>query len=176
MKIIIRIIVMLLLVIPTTNVFAKESVVITNGNIASFNLTQNSELTLEEIELLLGKFPNLLPISNKLYECQNEYNVNVHFVIALIRNESANGESSLTKSNNNIIGAKVGGNYMKFETLDDCVDYLHRLLSEKYLNEDGVYFNGYTLSSVNKKYCGDQIWYDTISTIMVSDYNVIAEK
>ena len=141
--------------------------------ISTFDLRTKHNLSLEEIELLLSRFPNLKSISQKIYDCQQEYDVNTYFIIALIRNESANGNSGLAKNSNNLIGARTNQGWMKFSSKNECVDYVYRLLSKNYLSEDGKFFNGYTIDGVNTKYCGDAIWRNTIISMMVDSYNKV---
>lgn len=140
---------------------------ITKDNVYSFNLREPSKLNEFVLETYLEKFPNLKGLAKPIMEVQEKYNVNGVFLLAIIHLESGNGTSSLAKSHNNLGGIKSGTSYRGFETKSACIDYMGRLLSKYYLSENGQYFNGYTISDVNKRYCELNSWTDKVANLML---------
>lgn len=65
----------------------------------------------------------------------------------------AGGESKLTHTNNNISGTVWNGEYAYFNSLEDCISYTAKNIGINYLQETGIYHNGYSIEAVNKKYC-----------------------
>lgn len=142
---------------------------ITTSNIKSFDLRTESNLQLKDVEEVLSRFEKLKGIEKTIVDCEEEYGVNAIFIISLIRNESGNGNSTLAIKNNNLGGIKnKNGTYTKFESKSECVEYMFKLLSNEYLDKDGKYFKGYTLSDVRYYYCNDNSnWSKTVGNIMV---------
>ena len=96
------------------------------------------------------------------------------FLTGLIANETGYGSSRRYKEDNNVGGYEVYSPTSKgrsFSSKEESVYAVARLLSEEYLSEDGLYFNGKSSYAINKLYCqstssGDMFdWHRTIDKI-----------
>ena len=139
-------------------------------NIKSQDMRKKSQVTEEQLRTYLQRFPSLSGIEGALTEAQDKYNVNAILILAIIRLESGNSRSSLAKNNNNLGGIVAPSGsvaaYRSFDSKGDCVIFMARLLSEHYLTEGGRFFNGYTLTDINKKYSASNTWTAKVSDIM----------
>ncbi|MEA4852942.1 MAG: glucosaminidase domain-containing protein [Christensenella sp.] len=137
------------------------------------NLTAYPE---EQLEILLQN-TGLAGLGGAFVNAERNYGVNALFLISITKLESGNGNSSLAKNSNNLGGLKSGGNgYLSFDSKEQCVDYMARLLSENYLNENGKYYSGKTVKGVSKIYCEQSsYWASSVEKMMEQAYNKINE-
>lgn len=142
----------------------QEDIVLT-PNFNSNDIRGSAEVTIEQLEQVV---PNsMVDIIDDIVELSEQYDINSIAVTSIIRHESGNNTSWLAVNKNNLGGIKFNSNYASFETKFDCIEYMVKLLKEKYLSEDGKFFNGYSLKSVNKLYCpGDGYYWSTQITDM----------
>lgn len=73
-------------------------------------------------------------------------------ICAISALETGHFSSSLCKSYNNVGGMRGKNGYIIFDTKEQGIESLARLLSEQYLNPDGRYFEGTTILDVAKHY------------------------
>jgi beta-N-acetylglucosaminidase len=151
---------------------AREYVIFTEKNIKTEDMRKKSDLSEEQLSEYLQKFPKLLGIEGALISAQEDYEVNAVLILAIIRLESGNGKSRLATSKNNLGGlvsrrGKTATVYQSFDTKDDCVEYMARLLSNHYLTKGGKFFKGYTLGDIAKTYCTSSTkWTNLVSTLI----------
>lgn len=128
-----------------------------------YNLREPSNLSEEQIyQVLEGNA--LQTLSRAYYWAEKEYNINALFLIALNREESSNGRSSLAISNNNLGGIKnKSGEYDYFSDWGECLNFLSSMLDKEYLSEDGLFYNGSSIWNVNELYCEQDIWADKLN-------------
>ena len=128
-----------------------------------YDLREPSNLTEEQIyQILEGNA--LQTLSRGFYWAEQEHKVNILFVIAITRLESSNGRSSLAISNNNLGGVKSsGGGYGYYNDWGESLNDICRLISNEYLSEDGLFYNGTSMWNVNKKYCEESDWADKLN-------------
>ena len=138
---------------PDGNAKEREYVIFTEKNIKTEDMRKKSDLSGEKLSEYLRKFPNLLGIEEALISAQEDYAVNAMLILAIIRLESGNGKSQLAKSKNNLGGIKAAAVYRSFDSKNDCVEYMAKLLSTHYLTDGGKYYKGYTLNDIAKTYC-----------------------
>jgi len=131
----------------------REYVIFTEKNIKTEDMRKKSDLTEDKLSEYLKKFPNLSGIEKALISAQEDYTVNAVLILAIIRLESGNGKSQLAKSKNNLGGIKAAAVYRSFDSKNDCVEYMAKLLSTHYLTDGGKYYKGYTLNDIAKTYC-----------------------
>ena len=85
---------------------------------------------------------------------EEEYGINGIYLLAIFTNESSFGENTVRK--NNAAGIKIGGEYTSFDSINDCILYLGKLLktyNDKYDRD--------TFSEIGDRYCpGNQDWID----------------
>lgn len=118
-----------------------------------------------------GEFEEIMPDALKgyggqIFDMEEKYGINGLFLLSVIRLESGNGESGLTKSKNNVAGNKAGGSYMSFDVLGEGIEYAAQNLSENYLNEDGRFYTNGTLDGIEKIYCPGGNWASQVRSIM----------
>lgn len=134
--------------------------------IITYNFTdidQKSGFSAEEFNAIINQaFSNmnrsdtkLTDIGAGLYTAEQEYNVNGLYLLGIASLESGWGTSGLATKSNNIYGL-VG---KKFNSVDDCSEYMGRLIRENYIDK------GYdTLAKIQTKYCpgGGSKWVSDI--------------
>jgi len=149
----------------------NDYIVFTEKNIKTQDMRKKSELDKNKLSEYMKKFPKLSGIEDTLIEVQETYNVNALLILAIVRLESGNGKSRIAQSKNNlggiIVSQKSVAVYKSFDTRSDCVIYMAKLLSEKYLTEGGKYHNGYTLTDIAKSYSGSPTkWSDLVKELI----------
>ena len=165
-----------------------------NNNL-SFNLALNkkSGLSLSQFKSILtdSKDKNKVFQNNAqyFYYIEEEYNINGVFVAALGIHESGWGTSKIARNKYNLFGYGAydsnpyNGAYT-FENYSESIDLIARVLVKYYLNPKGTkiydnqvasgkYYNGNTLSAVNKKYATDKNWANAIYKHMQYLYNKV---
>jgi beta-N-acetylglucosaminidase len=115
-------------------------------------------------------------LEKAIMEMEEDYGINAYFTIAVMRLESANGKSGLSKNKNNLFGLNAidGDTHNKafsFKKKEDSVRKFGQLISENYLDK------GYTtVEKVSKKYCqANPKWPDLVKDIMNSDYRKLQQ-
>lgn len=109
-------------------------------------------------------------IEEVVLEIEDEYGINALFTIAVMKLESGNGKSRLSRTKNNLFGlnATSSGNSkaFSFKTKGDSVRKFGQLLADNYVDK------GYTtVAKVASKYCpASSSWAGKVMNIMKSDY------
>lgn len=97
-------------------------------------------------------------------EAEKKYGINAIFLYAIAQNESQNGRSKVAILCKNLFGwtyydENLGYQvYFSFDSVETCIDYVARALSEHYLNDQGQCFEGYSIEAVNVHYNGTPHW------------------
>lgn len=140
------------------------------GNISfDMDLRTKSKYTAEDYNVILSG-TGLQGLGNSFKKC-DDIGVNSLFIIALACHESDYGRSDLSLYKNNIFGFRAYDkdpyNSAKyFSSKEECIEYVSKYICDNYLNQNGKYFNGYTLTSINIKYATDKTWAKKIYNIM----------
>lgn len=127
------------------------------------DINQKSGFSAEEFNAIIDQaFSNMNRSDTKLndigaglYTAEQEYNVNGLYLLGIASLESGWGTSGLATKSNNIYGLVE----KKFNSIDDCSEYMGKLLRENYINK------GYdTLAKIQTKYCpgGGSKWVSDI--------------
>lgn len=168
---------------------------ISKGNIQKldFNMELNkpSGLTLEQFKKVLtdSKDKNKIFEQNAqyFYYIEQQYNINGLFVAAVGIHESAWGTSKIAVEKHNLFGYGAydsnpyNGSY-QFSDYSESIDLISRVFVKYYLNPKGTqiyggekaagtYFNGATLSGINKRYASDKNWANSVFKHMKYLYN-----
>ena len=90
--------------------------------------------------------------------------------MALTAEESSWGRSSLAISNNNLSGHKnISGEWTYYNNWGECLEESFRLISQEYVNPNGLFYTGASMYNINLVYCPDPVtpysWADNISRI-----------
>lgn len=140
-----------------------------NVNYNPYNLREVSNASYSKIwNMLDGTSFQSEDVVDFIYEQENGDNpVNAVFLIALCRNESGHGYSSLAQSHNNLGGVKSrDGRWAYYNTKLDSIKSIYNLISNEYLNPNGSYYNGTSIWNVREKYCQDNSqWEEVINSI-----------
>ena len=160
----------------------------------SFNMKLNkpSGLSLEQFKKI---FANETKDKNNIfkdnaqyfYYAEKQYNINGVFLAAVAIHESGWGESSIASNKNNLFGYGAYdrdpyNSAYEFSDYSEGIDLLARVFAKYYLNPkgtkiydgniaDGCYYNGETLTGVNKKYATDKNWANGVYYWMKHLYN-----
>ena len=159
----------------------------------SFDMALNkpSRLSLEQFKKVLTdkKDTNKVFINNAeyFYYIEKQYKINGLFVAAVGIHESGWGTSKIANEKHNLFGYGAydsnpyNGAY-QFSNYSECIDLIARVFVKYYLNPKGTaiygnekalgtYYNGATLSAINKKYATDKNWANGVYNNMKYLYN-----
>lgn len=132
------------------------------NRIKTQDMRKKSNISEEALREYLRRFPNLLGIAPTIIEVQEEYKVNAILLLAIIRLESGNGRSNLAVSKNNLGGIVAPSQsvavHRSFDSKDECVRFMARLLAHQYLTAGGRFFSGYTLTDIARRYSASSNW------------------
>ncbi len=111
---------------------------------------------------------DLVPLEENFISAEAEYGVNACFLASIAAVESDWGTSNLAKEKNNLFGWRLSnGEYMSFDSTDECIDHVAKYLAENYLDPEGCYYNGDTVADVAVNYCdGNEEWINLVEEIM----------
>ena len=131
------------------------------------NLLASEPLTVEELEA--GLLYDLKPLAAVYLDAGAIYGVDPVFLAAKDAEES--GWGRYTAAPNNLGGwTSDDGGYMSFDSPEDYIYYSAEKMRELYLEEDGRYYNGTSLSDVCVAYNGNPEWAEHIESIMDDIY------
>ncbi|MCK8060481.1 MULTISPECIES: glucosaminidase domain-containing protein [unclassified Fusibacter] len=105
-----------------------------------------------------------------------KYGVNAVVLVGIGIHESAYGKSSIAKNKNNLFGfmAYDDSPFKSSKTYGSMVESIEdvaKLLSEKYLSENGKYYEGKTLDDVGKHYATDPSWSEKVKKTILKINN-----
>lgn len=148
----------------------------TNTYFDIFNLTQPSELSEDEFNLiLLGS--NMSGLGYIFEEIEKTYNINGLFILAIAMQESGLGSSNMAITKNNVTGYMAydsnTGLAKRFKSFEDCLMTTSRLISKDYLTKGGKHYNGTSIFDINIKYCSQIDWSINLISIMFSSIEKI---
>lgn len=157
----------------------------------NMNLNKPSGLSLEQFKKILtdSNDTNKIFINNAeyFYYIEKQYNINGIFVAAVAIHESSWGTSKIAVQKNNLFGYGAydsnpyNGAY-EFNNYIESIDLISRVFVKYYINPKGTniyggeiavgtYYNGATLSGINKKYATDKNWANSVYKHMQYLYN-----
>lgn len=130
------------------------------------DFAEQSETTSEALKNAL--YYDLKGLADTFIYCEKEYNVNAIALAGIAAVESGWGTSNLAENKNNLFGwTNNNGKYREFESKKECIIYVAKSLSENYLNEDGKYYSGGTLTShIGKYYCETEEWAEYVNMVI----------
>lgn len=171
----------------------KESTSNQNIQKPTFGMALNkpSGLSLEQFKKVLTDSKDKNKIFEKnaeyFYYIEKQYNINGIFVASVGIHESAWGTSKIALQKHNLFGYGAydsnpyNGAY-QFTDYSECIDLIARVFVKYYLNPKGTtiyggekalgtYYNGPTLTGINKKYASDKNWANAVYKHMEYLYN-----
>ncbi len=158
---------------------------------SDMNLNIPSGLSLEQFKKVLNdpKDKNKILYNNAeyFYYAEKQYNINGIFVAAVAIHESNWGTSKIANNKNNLFGygaydSSPYNSAYSFTDYSESIDLISRVFVKYYLNPTGTkiyngeiangkYYNGNTLSAVNKKYATDKNWANSVYNHIKYLYN-----
>ncbi len=174
-----------------TNTTSKSANALKSTLSFQMALNKPSGLSLEQFKKVLtdAKDKNNIFANNAeyFYYIEKQYNINGIFVAAVGVHESAWGTSKISLEKKNLFGygAYDSNPYhsaYNFFDYSESIDLLARVFVKYYLNPKGTsiydgeiatgsYYNGATLTGVNKKYASDKNWANSVYQYMQYLYN-----
>ena len=149
------------------SVLEKESIpAYSYAEVCSMDMSKPSGVTVEDLKLVTRY--NLVGLEEKLYQMEQDYDLNCLFLLGIASLESAYGTSQFHP--NNICGYGYSG----FPSKEACLDQVGRVLAKNYLNPSGPYYKGTTIDSVNKTYAADPAWDSKVARKVAYFYEVIS--
>ncbi|MCU5111507.1 S-layer homology domain-containing protein [Bacillus wiedmannii] len=148
--------------------------IITATSYEDLNLTVASNITAQEIDSFIAEYHSDSPLighGQDFINAQNQYGVNAHYLAAHAILESGYGKSEIAYRKHNLFGLRAYDwgpfKYAKYlPTYGDSIAYNANYVRERYLEEDGMHYNGPTLAGMNVKYASDKGWARKIAGIM----------
>lgn len=158
----------------------------------SMLLNKPSGLSLEQFKKILANDSNdknnvFSQNAEYFYYIEAQYNINGVFVAAVGIHESAWATSAISKNKKNLFGYGAydndpAGSAYNFQTYGEGIDLVSRVFVKYYLNPKGTpiyggetaigtYYEGSTLSAVNKRYATDKNWANGVFRWMTYLYN-----
>lgn len=137
------------------------------------NVGSSSKATPSHLRRAL-KGTALESLADAFITAEHDTGVNAFFLAALVANESGWGTSTRALTQNNLTGHSVFSNYSRgttFSSKEECILQTATEIRDNYLNPNGEYYNGVSLSAINKKYSQiapgtpNPLWYNNISSI-----------
>lgn len=111
------------------------------------SITEPCGMSTEELEAVLKG--NLKQYAQEFLNAEEDYHINACFLAAVASLESGHGKFMFRE--NNIFGF---GN-KEFESIPHCIDYVAWFLRKHYINENGRYYRGGTISDIGRIWCPD---------------------
>lgn len=158
----------------------------------SMLLNKPSGLSLEQFKKILSDDSNdknnvFKENAEYFYYIEKQYNINGVFVAAVGIHESAWATSNISKNKKNLFGYGAydndpSGSAYNFQTYGEGIDLVARVFVKYYLNPKGTpiyggetavgtYYEGSTVSAVNKRYATDKNWANGVFKWMTYLYN-----
>ena len=177
----------------TPSVLEKNRIqrIILNVN-EDMEINKSSGLKLEDFKTI---FSDLASDTNNVfkenyeafYNADKNYNINGIFLAAMAIHESGWGTSQIANDKKNLFGygsydrSPYASSY-EFEDYKEGIELVAKVLVKYYLNPKGTkiydnetalatYYNGPTISDVNKKYASDKNWHTKVFNYMEYLYN-----
>lgn len=102
-----------------------------------------------------------------IWELEQEYRVNALFVCGIAAYESLWCSSGPATATNNFTSQMTSSGLIYYETEEKCFRATFENLANNYLDEDGLYYNGKNIISVNTFYCpGRYDWSSNVALCM----------
>ena len=155
------------------NIISLEQELKTNSSFNSFvhfnpnNITEPSGVSYEQLAYAL-KDTKLSAYIDSFLTVEKNYGINSLAMIGIVANESAWLNSDRTQRQNNVTGYAVYSDSSKgvsFSSIDESILTTAKLLQTDYINPQGRFYNGVSVSDVNIMYSSDAKWNSTVASV-----------
>lgn len=122
----------------------------TPSSASNKKLTDKFQGSAEQLNKQLNKKNGVLKNKGEVFlAAQEKYGINAAILAAIAINESAYGTSKKARNLNNVGGIRSGAKgFKKFNSVDECIMEMARLLKNSYINKGLT-----TIAQVGAKYC-----------------------
>ena len=128
------------------------------------NIREASNLNNDSLKKLLeGSY--LEELSDTFIYCEQTYDINALFLIAIVDVSTANGTAERMNISNNMTGmgvSELSPNGYIYADKEICVIETARHLCNNYLNSNGLYYEGTSIDDISIHYCPNDTWIDRI--------------
>ena len=155
------------------NIISLEQELKTNSSFNSFvhfnpnNITEPSGVSYEQLAYAL-KDTKLSAYIDSFLTVEKNYGINSLAMIGIVANESAWLNSDRTQRQNNVTGYAVYSDSSKgvsFSSIDESILTTAKLLQTDYINPQGRFYTGLSISDVNIMYSSDAKWNSTVASV-----------
>ena len=155
------------------NIISLEQELKTNSSFNSFvhfnpnNINEPSGVSYEQLAYAL-KDTKLSAYIDSFLTVEKNYGINSLAMIGIVANESAWLNSDRTQRQNNVTGYAVYSDSSKgvsFSSIDESILTTAKLLQTDYINPQGRFYNGLSVSDVNIMYSSDAKWNSTVASV-----------
>ena len=121
------------------------------------DINSHSNLSLEDIEVLVASFEELKGVEEAIYKLDVEDSINAFFTLAVLRLESGNGV--YTSGENNYFNVtNFDGEWVNYASRGESIEAFGKLIKEQYIAEDGLWYeedmiDGVSLEEIERHYC-----------------------
>lgn len=132
------------------------------------DLTQRCGVSKEDFKKLMKNLKNdtsgfFYKNSDIIYDLCKKYELNEIFFCGLIAAEAGWKINENHRNKCNYISIMSKGKLIRYNSEQEGLEAAAKLLHNKYLKEDGTYYNGKTLKDVQKKFCPkSSTWVDFV--------------
>lgn len=142
----------------------------------------------EELDFYIKKIsPDspLIGLGSVFVEAANLHDINATYLLANAIQESGWGKSEIAETKNNLFGIRAEDDDPKnkalhFNTKEESIYYAANMISNNYINPNGVFYNGAFLGNkskgLNMRYASDPYWGQKISGIMYRIDQLLGKK
>lgn len=132
----------------------------------TYDLREVSRVSTETLQN--GLVGDLEKYAGVFISCEEKHEINAIALASIAALESGWGSSELADTHNNLFGwTNDDGEFMKFESKRECIFYVAENISEKYLNEEGIYYSGgTTINHIANLYCNQPDWGKEVNGII----------
>lgn len=142
----------------------------------AYDVRERSNVTESQMANLLSN-TGLSDVSWVFTFAEDTFGVNALFLLGITALESGWGTSHRAVNHNNLTGYNIvsDSSVYTFPSRADSVLATAKLLAKDYLDENGRYYNGFSVQSVNEKYCANNDWSDKVIAISTKMRNNLLE-
>lgn len=148
--------------IPTIAEITTEEKEIIQENLEinfEMNLLTKSNVSAETLEKMFAN-TKMAGLGQYFVNAEKETGINALYLAGLACHESGWNTSDFAKTRNNLFGWQAYDNNLnatkKFESKEECIMFVADKIKTLYLEEDGMFHSGYTISSISKRYASDK--------------------
>lgn len=123
------------------------------------NLLTPSNVSVETLEKMFAN-TKMAGLGQYFVNAEKETGINALYLAGLACHESGWNTSDFAKTRNNLFGWQAYDSNLnatkKFASKEECIMFVADKIKVLYLEENGMFHSGYTISSISKRYASDK--------------------